>query len=229
MERKVSNLVSSPVISLYEAKEAGSVENIVLDAKLKKITGLIIFDEINNQKYYLNTKNIYSMSKIEENFCIYIKNMLFLKNELPIINNPINKQAYILGEEKLGYIKDILLEDFLVKEYICSSGKSFLPENIFSANEIIIFSKNKIKKSNFAPKNKKILLNNQIINLPTVKIMPIEITSPPKLMVSKLIGKVAKENIIGYSGELIIKKGQRLTPELIKRATEHGVLAELFR
>ena len=47
---KISEIISKQIISLYDAKIIGIVENIFLDEKLKNLKGFIIFDDESQAK-----------------------------------------------------------------------------------------------------------------------------------------------------------------------------------
>lgn len=222
---KISEIISKQVISLYDAKIVGTIENIILNDNFSKIKSYIIYSDNTGEKKELNIKDIYSFS--DDNFVI--KNSEKLKDILILesFNNPINKEVVDTNGVNLGKINEIEINDNKIEFLSLNNGQKIEPKNIISTGEIIVvnLSENNIKKSHFAPKK------NKIINLNEIKVKiqkkPIEII-PPRVSATSLVGKQAPKTVIGFNNELIVKKGQFITDRIIDRAKFHGKLAELF-
>ena len=101
---KVSEIISTPVISLYEGECEGYIHNILFNTKSKKCTFFCISDNNDNIKKVINIKNIHSISKecafVKNSSCLELENNFDskLSENVPIINlNTYNLNGKYLG------------------------------------------------------------------------------------------------------------------------------------
>lgn len=241
---KISEILSKPVISLYEGAVEGIIKNFTFDKKLKKITHFIVFDaEENADDQVITSNNIFA---IGEN-ALVIKNATCLEpltNFEPQlkINNPINLQVYTTQGKCIGKVTDVIIEkNFAVKSFLISNDKEIDIKEIISLskNAILVQDENvKINRTKLTnhkrPKLIKtdspitILRNDslapilpQIPNTPTT--LPTKVTSS----VNFLVGRVVTQNLYSQSKELIAKKGSLISQKTIDNARKNGKIKEL--
>ena len=250
-----TEIISKPVINLYNGKLEGTVKNICFDPKLKKVTNLILFEDEDGEECVLDINKVY---KIGIN-AITIKNSEGL---LPTLfaskidyNNQINNEVYNLEGEKLGTVTDITLTDNYKVEKIIVAQQEFTPNNVvsFGSNNLIINSSGaKYIKDNYKPK-----VVQKPKQLDLVKILP-KIAEPaedkiPKIEFSELdikpkqnykisenplpqrmitnqnylLGRKLSKTIYGQNNEIIAKKDCLITEKILLAAKSHNKLVEL--
>lgn len=118
--RRLSELLSKPIISLYEGKTEGTIKNAVFNKNLTKLKWLVLFDDkdILEQKY-LPAKDIFSVGEQ----ALVIKNGQAILPNLPdqdeeMQNNPINTTIYTPQGNLVDIVGDVLLDDKNVVEKI---------------------------------------------------------------------------------------------------------------
>jgi len=154
---KISEIISKQIISLYDAKIVGTVENIFLDEKLKNLKGFIVFEDENQDKKILFIEDL--LSSNEDNLVIRNSSKLKEFTLFSTQNNPINKEVFSITGDYLGKIFEIELKNNKIVNFLSNKNNQIIkifPEKIVSENEIIIYnlSDKKINKSHFAPKTK---------------------------------------------------------------------------
>ncbi len=250
-----TEIISKPVINLYNGKLEGTVKNICFDSKFKKATNLILFEDEDGEECILNINKVY---KIGTN-AITIKNSEGL---LPTLfaskvdyNNQINNEVYNLEGEKLGIVTDIVLGDNYKIEKILVDGKEFNPSAVisFGENNLIINSSGaKYSKDSYKPK-----ITQKPKQLDLIKILPkipepsedkipkIEFNDldikpkqnykisenplPQRMITSQnyLLGRKLSKTIYGTNNEIIAKKDCLITEKILLSAKTHNKLVEL--
>lgn len=111
--RRLTELLSQPVISLYEGKTEGTIKNVVFNKNLKKLKWLILFDDkdLLEQKF-LPAKDIFN---IGEN-AVVIKNNATIVPTLSSLdeakeNNPINTSIYTVNGTLIDKVSDVILDE----------------------------------------------------------------------------------------------------------------------
>lgn len=234
--KKISEVISMPVISLYESEFIGIVYNIMIDRKSKKINYACVMNEEENIPYLINFSNIYKIGKN----CIFIKNKSHIElesnccRELEKCINPINLNIYNINGELIGKSKDIVLNNNNQFEKILTTNDFEIPLNqIFNMSKDLILVDEKFTKINiFRPKlkiakkpktiEKVFILDNEIEK---------KIDSNAKIITDSkfLIGRELNKDIIAMNGEIIAKKGSIVTKEIIKNASYFGRLIDISR
>ncbi len=139
---KVSELLSKPVLSLYEAKKQGIIKNIIFDSKLKYAKAVQIFCEEDSEpdEKFINLKDIYKIGK----------DVAVIKNCLPVyyswqnqnqILSPVNADIFTPGGEKVGKVTDVAIDEtsFAVLEIFMDKKGSIKAQDIAAvSNDIII-------------------------------------------------------------------------------------------
>ena len=237
---KISEIISSPIITLYEGDNQGIIYNILFDTKLKIGKMICVLNENENIHKTLLVSNIYKIGKD----CIFIKNsnLLDLKccNDMIMHNlsTLINLHVYDFDGNLLGTCSDVIINHKLKIESIeLNSGKIINVKNIINiGKKIILVNDSKISITRFKPllqigvhkqqENKVIILsdkNNTKINN--------NINNANKLITDSnfLIGRTIEKDIVAINGEIIAKKGTKITNEILKTASLYGKVIEIAR
>lgn len=250
----LSELISKPVLNLYNGKIEGTIKNICFDNAYKKILNLKMFDN-DEEEYLIETSKIYC---IGEN-SIVIKNSEALINTInentSLENNPINLNTYSISGNFVGKLIDIEFNDkFEAITFITDNNSKIKREQILNISQSIIVNdtNKKIAINNFKPKIK---LQNKPENKNVVTILPkivdeqkenellpqIETVpkkepfkiynqpTPQKLIGNGnfLIGRKAVKTIYGINNEIIVKKDNIINAKNLENAKKHSKLVEL--
>lgn len=250
-----TEIISKPVINLYNGKLEGTVKNICFDQKLKKATSLILFEDEDGEECILSINKVYKIGKD----AITIKNSEGL---LPTLfaskveyNNQINNEVYNLEGEKLGIVSDIVLSESYKIEKFLIGAQEYTPESVISYgdNNLVINSSGaKYSKDSYKPK---IIQKPKQLDL--VKILPkmpeptddklpkIEFNEldikpkqnykisenplPQRMITSQnyLLGRKIIKTIYGSNNEIIAKKDCLITEKILLAAKSHNKLVEL--
>lgn len=233
---KLSELISKPVISLYDGHHEGIVGNILLDCKRKRALYAVIFDSLEDTpERVLPLQKIYSVGD-----CVMIKNdkdlELFSNLELSMsaFCNPMLSTAYDTSGKKLGQVTDIILDDkYFIEEITLSNGERCKGCNLACFNEstcIVYRDGDTIKVSSFKPK-----FTMPKITSPTiVRIMdepePQRVPTLPNRAIANyrlLLNRKVTKNISSLNGEIIIRQNSKINHNIIDIARRHGLLREL--
>lgn len=235
----VSQLISLPLISIYDGQILGIIKNIRFNPKTNKATYAEILCEEEDLNKVLNLKNVY---KFGEN-TVLIKNKEYLdlyeEKELEFNNlfNPITCPIFSIDGKFIGSVNDIELNNNLEinKIKICEN-QSFEKSQIlnFSNNCVILNCENKkYKLYNF--KCKQSLNNIKIENKVEIQEDITRITAPQKTTKPHrvitdyrfLLNRKILKNIYSPNGELIAKENSKITAKIIEGARSCGKLIEL--
>jgi len=247
---KISEIISLPVISLYESQYCGIITNILFDYKQKKCKYAIIVNENDNIPKILKLSDIFKIGKD----CIFIKNKTKIQlesnysQELESLNNPINLNSYNLDGEYLGCCTDIIINNsFYINEIILDSSKKLPTCNIFNMGEIVLFDSNKISMKKFQPRQSiqktktntiantesrvVILSNNQNNQELQTHTSPETSNQNTKIITDFrfLIGRILSKDIIAFNGEVVAKKDSIITKDIVNKASGYGKLVEIAR
>ncbi len=239
---QLSEILSKPIISLYDGTNEGFVLNACFNKTLQKLKYLIILgneNAENEELYLLDTSNIYDFGQD----AIVIKNNGALElcsnlDDTYLLNNPINSIAFDTKGTCLGNVRDVILDNALnVTKFIIDSNEMTFDRLASFSNGTLMFqSDNIVNIKKFRPSFKK---TNSTSN------SPVKILSLPKIEEDKkytlqeatiqrltgntslLLGRKLTRQIQTQNGELIAKKDARITPKIITTATHHQKLREL--
>ena len=235
----VSQLISLPLISIYDGQILGIIKNVRFNPKNNKATYAEILCEEEDLNKVLNLKNVY---KFGEN-SVLIKNKeyldLFEEKELELTThfNPITCPIFSIDGIFVGSVNDIELNKNLEINKIKICNKQEFQKNQilnFSNNCVILNCENKKHKlcnfkskqniSNIKIENKveiQTLANNNS-ELPT-NTKPHRVLTDYKFLLNRTILK----NIYSPNGELIAKENSKVTIKIIETARSCGKLIEL--
>ncbi len=248
---KVTNIISKPVINLYNGMCEGTVKNICFDTELKRAKHLILFNDSEDEEVLLDITKVFCIG----DSAITIKNnsgitpLIFAPRV--VYNNPINNIVYSLEGNYLGQVKDVILSTNFKIEEISVGDATYDSKSVISYNNdnlVINSSGIKFSKQNYKPTIAKVKQSNIVnimpkIELPKIELPKIEDLAPlqketykfstnplPQRIVSDqnfLIGRKVSKTVYGSNNEIIIKKDNIITAKTIHNAKLHNKLVEL--
>lgn len=239
---QLSEILSKPIISLYDGTNEGIVLNACFNKTLQKLKYLIILgneNAENEELYLLDVNNVFDFG--QDAIVIKNNNTLELSSNLDntyLLNNPINSIAFDTKGCRLGSVRDVVLDNALntTKFIFDSSEIDFNRLASFSEGTLVFQGENVVNIKKLRPSFKKSSATNNT---------PVKILSLPKMEEDKkytlqeatiqrltgntslLLGRKLTRQIQTQNGELIAKKDSRITPKIITTATHHQKLREL--
>ena len=235
---KVSEIISTPVISLYEGEYIGIIYNIIFDYKQKKCNYACVLDEKTNIPQIIRFKDIYKIGSQ----CVFIKNKSCLnlftncEKELETCGNPINLKVYNLDCEYIGISNDVIVADnFHIDKIILNNGKILEKDEIFNIGKsTIIIGQNNVSVQKFKPITKSIKIQNKekkvmILSDYIKKENPTPQSNKIITDFRFLIGRVLSQDIIAVNGEMIARKNSVVTKDIVSKASSYGKLVEIAR
>ncbi len=233
---KVSDIISTPVISLFEGEYIGIIYNIMFDYKQKKCNYACILDEKDNIPKLIKFRDIYRIG----NECIFIKNQTYLDlesncdKEIEENTNPINLKVYNLNCEYIGTSHDIIIDkDYKIDKIILNNGKVINRDEIFNIGKTTIIVGNDVSIQKFKPVTKNVKIQNvekKVMILSSL--IKNEQTPPSNKIITDfrfLIGRYLSQDIVAFNGELIAKKDAVITKDIVNKASSYGKLVEIAR
>ena len=225
---KLSNMYGKKIFALYEGEIIGTIADSIFNSDYNKIYAFKIFDNEENE-FELRLCDIKCFSD-----CVVITN----KNKLNSYVDTCKKSLFfkdVISEfaEFLGKIVDAEIDETgNVINFFTESNVVLNPKNIYVRKDFIFYSESKISISNYRPKKAR---TNILENI-QVKILNFESTaknynifpSKIKFNTDTILGKIAKQNLIGLNNEVIIKANQIITERTIEDATRHNRLNQLY-
>lgn len=161
---KFSELITKPVISLYDSTVEGVIITARFSKNIKKIQSFIV--ESNNDydaidEYELESKDIYKVGQD----AIMIKNnyKLNFNTSADKMDSPINYTIYTTSGNRLGKVQDLELDkNFYITKYICENTEIEASKVANIKNGVILVNTDdcNIKTSKFKPKTQNIQLQN---------------------------------------------------------------------
>lgn len=241
---KVSDIISTPVISLYESEFQGIIYNIMFDFKNKKCKYLCVLNEDDGMQKILKVNDIYQIG----NECIFIKNDSVLELEciydIEMINynNPLNLRAYDMNGKFLGTSSDIILDaKFNIQSIVLNTGENIKINEIFNLGKSALLVNNpNVNIAKFKPKQKTFPNKSNenkvvILSKPEEKVA-LSTNNTNNTTINKiitdfrfLVGRVLHKDIVAINGEMIAKTGATITKDIVNKASFYGKLAEIAR
>lgn len=238
---KISDVISLPVISIYESDYKGIVYNLLLDKTQKKCKYFCILDEEENINHRLPIDNIFTIG----DECILIKNNTLLEldcnnhYELNLIN-PLNLPVYNLNGKSFGSCIDIIIDNKqCVSSMLLSNGATIQADKILNiGNSAILIGEKNINIAKFKPNQRikqKLTNHNKVVMLTKFDKPSTENTNNPsntnKIITDFrfLIGRILNKDIVAINGEIIAKHGTAITKDIINKASLYGKLVEITR
>ena len=240
--KKTSEIISCPVISIFESESMGIIHNLLFDIKLRKCIYAQVINDSEGIPTIIKTSDLYKIGKD----CVLIKNKshIHLQNnyekELSQYISPINLKVYNMNGEDMGYCTDIVLNDkFEMDKIILNNNKEIHNKEIFNIGKSAILID--IKKSNlnkFRPVQKIITIQekdeSKVLILSAEKPMEKQendTNQNTKILTDYrfLVGRILSKDIIAMNGEIIAKKNAIVSKEIVNKASFYGKLIEIAR
>lgn len=233
---KVSNIISSYVVSVFNGQIEGVVSNILFNEK--RHAKYLIISQNDEQFLVLDTANIFKLG----DGAVIIKNSdclnLMASKELEIKNcfSPINSIVVSLNGNFLGYVTDIELDEKFNILSFSSTNK-----NAVNLNEIINLSESVIITThgvNNKPKLSRFKAKQQINNIQPKSDTRVvsALTEPDTILPNRtvtnynfLINRKVSKNIVNFNGEIIIKENQIINSKVLDIARINGKIRELTK
>ncbi len=241
---KLSEVLSKPILSLFNGRVEGTIKTAIFDKKLQKIKYLLGFNENEqNDEYIIPVSSIFT---IGEN-ALVVKNSSCLEplsNFEPQItfNNPINLYAFTTKGNGLGNVTDVFFDEKFVVEKIALSNNQIIDiTNLASFSESALIVQDKDKKVNVSKfceqRRPRLIKSDEPVtilrtdNIQTIETMPQQkIAALPSKVTSSvnfLVGRTITQNLYSQSKELIAKKGTPISLKTIENAKRNGKIKEL--
>lgn len=230
---KVSNIISSYVVSVYNGQIEGIVNNILFNNK--KQAKYLVISQNDEQFLVLETKDIYKTGE----GAVIVKNSdvlsLMESSELKMKEcfSPINSIVVSIDGNYIGHVSDIELDNkYNIKNFIVDGQVFELNKVINISESAIIINTLDIKTSLSKFKSKtKIIMGNERITNQTVSVMSNQTILPNRTMLNYnfLIGRKVSKDILNFNGEIIIKENQTVNSKVLDIARINGKLRELIK
>lgn len=230
---KVSNIISSYVVSVYNGQIEGIVNNILFNNK--KQAKYLVISQNDEQFLVLETKDIYKTGE----GAVIVKNSdvlnLMESSELKMKEcfSPINSIVVSIDGNYIGHVSDIELDNkYNIKNFIVDGQVFDLNKVINISESAIIINTLDIKTNLSKFKSKtKIVMGNERITNQTVSVMSNQTILPNRTMLNYnfLIGRKVSKDILNFNGEIIIKENQTVNSKVLDIARINGKLRELIK
>lgn len=232
---KISDIISTPVISLYEGEHIGIIYNIMFDYRQKKCNFACILNENDNIPRLIKFKDIFKIG----NDCIFIKNLTCLdletncEKEMEENTNPINLKVYNLSCEFLGTSHDIIVDDnFRISQIVLNNGKIIERNDILNIGKSTIIVGSDVSIQKFKPVVKSIKIQNSPKKVMILSDYINSETNTQNKIITDfrfLIGRILSQDVIALNGEMIARKDSIVTKDIVNKASSYGKLVEIAR
>ena len=230
---KVSSIISSYVVSVFNGQIEGVVSNILFNEK--KRAKWLILSQNDEQFWVLDTSKIYKMG----DGAVIIKNSAALNlmesKELEIKNcfSPINSIIVSIEGNFLGYIADIELDEkFNIKNFVSRDGQVFNLGNIVNISDSAMITCENEEKPKLGTSKEKAKIEIPKSNNEVVEILEKTDTILPNRTIMNynfLINRKVSKNIVNFNGEIIIKENQIINSKILDIARINGKIRELTK
>ena len=232
---KISDIISTPVISLYEGEHIGIIYNIMFDYRQKKCNFACILNENDNIPRLIKFKDIFKIG----NDCIFIKNLTCLdletncEKEMEENTNPINLKVYNLSCEFLGTSHDIIVDDnFRISQIVLNNGKIIERNDILNIGKSTIIVGSDVSIQKFKPVVKSLKIQNSPKKVMILSDFINSETNTQNKIITDfrfLIGRILSQDVIALNGEMIARKDSIVTKDIVNKASSYGKLVEIAR
>jgi len=236
---RLSEIVSKPVISLYEARREGIVVGCIFDAKMSRLMALAVEceDETDAGKKRLDLKNIYK----HDSDAVVVKNSAVLRFcDKAIGGCPIGLIAYDHEGTVLGTIDDIGIDVRGKVLWISCNGVNLECTRLVSrSDKLVIFCGAGKPPKLTSPRSKRVATKRIEAALAKAETAGGQIrlhaqvsrTPPPKDSKMRnydfLVSKIVERDIVSSIGEVIALEGDVITDAIIDLARNDHKLVQL--
>lgn len=234
------DILSKPVISLYNGTNEGVVLSACFSEDLKKLNYLIIVSSTDSEaddELILSARDVFKFGSdaimIKNNSCLQLKTNL----DAICFNNPINSTAYDMDGKLLGKVSDVIIDEQLAVEKLVIAGKTLERAKLIShsLDTLIFKSVNaKVSLSKFKPSATFISNVDNPVKIMQMGVEQKQDYANDRTQISRLtlnanllLGRKITKNILSGNGELVAKSGATISSKIITMARTHQKLREL--
>ncbi|MBR4745188.1 MAG: hypothetical protein IK070_00565 [Clostridia bacterium] len=220
------DIISLPVISIYDQKILGVVTNVYVYRK--RIIALLVVDENNYDEFILFTKNIYKQGA--KAIIVTTATKLQLKDSIQYLLDkyclPLGNLAFDINGNDITTLANIIFDShFKVISVQCNNIEYIRDIISFKTNCTILNTYHKQIKI-----SQEKIFNENAENKDIVVKVQSKKSANPKLNtpLSLLVGKTCTKNIFASNGEVILKKDTKITSSIVAKLSGLGKLNELL-
>lgn len=191
----------------------------------------VMFDKSSGKCLLATDRGVYCASKFRCNDKgVVASNLQLTEKNCPSL---LDKEIYNLSGKRLGTVADAIIgKTANVIKLISDNGIPYTRGRIAAIKDIILIKKQKPAQKKETRKREQAQARAK--EQPHVK--PVEITANDRSVrsvrrrygdFSFLIGKTADKNIINFFGEVMIRRGETVTADVLRQAKISGKLIEL--
>lgn len=218
---KISTEISKKVVSLSSGNIVGYVIDVLFDERIKLIKGYLVADEESEEIFFLSYENVISQSdecfiiNEEKDLEVYISSLF---------NNPIGKIVYDEKGLNLGRVRDVYFDKNLVKKIQTTKCEFPIQYLQKAGNDCVIYGRAKVKKKKqvlfeVKPHSPKVCVQDGgILTQTESKEFPVKLLAKT----DHLIGKRLTQDLLGLNCELIAKKDEIVTKNIVQKAKQHN-------
>jgi sporulation protein YlmC with PRC-barrel domain len=251
----ISDLLSKPIITIYEAQMVGTALTALFDKKMRRAFALLaVSDEDEDEIFY--TVPLVRIEKADNALTIKNRNCVHVYKEDPLlVRCPINHSVFSTSGESKGVVRDISYDDSTLEVIALITDMGEIPaSSVVSVSDSIVMIKGEgftgaqaPRKRKSAPKKPK----EEKAPLPEIKAIPLVFEdaeeaeetpedipfsyfapsrySPARIIsdYSFLLGRKVLQDVYSTAGDLIIEGGTIIKAETVETARKYGKLVEL--
>lgn len=218
METYLSETIGKPVV-LISGEIAGYVIGARLSKKLDAVRALVCADE-DEEEFILPAASI----RASGDGGVMIRG-LGGKPPKETVPAPVGMRVLSEQGDLLGIVQDFVCEGKIVRSVLLSSGETCPPEKIHGVGECLILGD--APKKTAAKKLSAPLSETPEIVGKSEETCEKEVAASAQAGSNLLTGKRVPRDISDVRGNVIIRKGSVITPEVLKSAIFHNKLFEL--
>lgn len=208
--------------------------------------------EIDDKLY--TTDKITVEKTVVANFVEIPRTLSFEEAICPFGEIYVGQRVYNLNGKYLGEVENAELTPKLVLKKIWTKDTEFLRGQIFSVGDVVVIKAKTYKalfrqhhaktlnatrkKASAPPKNRQAITQNTIAS-PNPAVPQLRPATTEQIQhtgqipkrygnFNFLLGKVVDKNIVNFQGEIMIKKAEKVTREVLRQAKISGKLIELY-
>lgn len=234
-DKRSSEVINLPVIDLKEGLLVGKVLSVIVDSINRKILGLEVKGKafLKSKLYFLPINNVKRIGP--DAITIIDATYLVEKDNDPQLS--LASQGDLVGKKLVSEDGDLVgsVDNFsfdekgdLISLYLSESrgDKFFKGENVLPVSSITNIGKDFIVvKSDYAT----YLERGETATYEHIKSKGIELSHSLEVKaIEYALNKTTKQNIYNTNGDVLIPKGEKVTPDTIDKARENGRLPHLL-
>lgn len=232
---KLSDIISLPVINLYEVKIEGYIEKAFINPTRKQIEYVIVYNEKDNCYKAIKFTNIYKICS-DAIFITNSSKITLYENvefELDKLANPINSACYSIDGIRIGNVKEINFNGAKINNIIVNNTIYESSAIIGINNNLVILSPNhKVSIKRFRQTAKRIIPQTTLNakTEPVVTILDSPQITPSRTITNYnfLLNRIILKDIKSPSGEIIANKNTLITSHTLNKLKYYGKLKEVM-